>query len=497
MNTLLQYLGQVESLVVRLVGKRVAMAAAVARHKAAELEQAQRKAEQEELLAASQGSSLTASQVMDTPAVAAAPSTDEPGGGAGKTAGKKARITVVPPPLNDTGAVHHHDASHGKGAHGKGGGGGGGGGGDGAKLETLKFGRASLRSELMSQILAGVTTQMDRLAEEDRAASKEGGGHGGSGEQGGRGGRLVGSTGNLIDKAQRDSSIDEWLARRRGGPPQHAPNVMPIDELAGAVPPPLPTSHSGHSLPANNSNVLAMGASMPPGRVPRRSGGSMNAKGSALGGNGSGLRGNKSAPMLFKADSGREIFTQVTRITADRASSRAFAAEMLPKLADARGAVAAALPVEAGGLGGAPSGAGLADGSAASLGAGYGGEYGGGEYGDNPSYGDLGFDSLAEPRREIDDINRRLALLEQERLQIHQLKHMALAAGTLAEVAAAGGGGGGGEPGALGGGNRLHSSTSLQALDRNALNTGGGGLPPAVANSRSSAVLSAGRQRVR
>ena len=70
--------------------------------------------------------------------------------------------------------------------------------------------------------------------------------------------------------------------------------------------------------------------------------------------------------MLFKADSGQEIFTQVTRITADRASSRAFAAEML-QLGEARGAAVAAANEDGGAAGGAMLGEG-GGGSSGSLG---------------------------------------------------------------------------------------------------------------------------------
>ena len=226
----------------------------------------------------------------------------------------------------------------------------------------------------------------------------------------------------------------------------------------------------------------------------------MNAKGAALGGSGAGLRGNKSAPMLFKADSGREIFTQVTRITADRASSRAFAAEMLPKLGEARGAAVAAANGDGGAAGGAMLGEG-GGGGGGSLGGEA--EYGGGDplggYGGGDPLGAFG-DSLAGPRREIEEINRRLALLEQERLQIHQLKHMAMAAGSLAAEGATAAPPPVAAPAAnLGGGSaRMRSSSSLQALDRSALGGGGGALPPAMAASRSTAQLSAGRaQRAR
>ena len=76
----------------------------------------------------------------------------------------------------------------------------------------------------------------------------------------------------LIDKAQRDSSIDDWLSRRRGGPPNHAP-------LSGGGGSEVQLS-SLSAVPLKET--ISMGSSLPPGRVPRRSGTSLNAKVSEL-----------------------------------------------------------------------------------------------------------------------------------------------------------------------------------------------------------------------
>ena len=181
----------------------------------------------------------------------------------------------------------------------------------------------------------------------------------------------------LIDKAQRDSSIDEWLARRRGGGTQHGPS-------------------------SGGGSVMSISSAQPPRRAPRRMSGNGGvmlkglsplkdlSRSSSLAGISSGLRSNHSAPTLFMANSGRDILKTVTRIASDSQSSRAFAAEMLPRL----------------------PGVGEAEGKA----------------GDTPPR------TGSDPRREIEEINRRLAMLESERLQINDLKRMAIAAGNLAGV---------------------------------------------------------------
>ena len=94
----------------------------------------------------------------------------------------------------------------------------------------------------------------------------------------------------------------------------------------------------------------------------------------------------------------------MTRISQDKASSRAFAAETLPKLPGLTEA--------------APS---YGEESAAAF---Y-GRAGADQYGSSD-------DQLHEPRREIEDITRRLEQLEQERRQIQHLKHLALASANLA-----------------------------------------------------------------
>ena len=378
-HTLLQHMGLVESLVVRLVGKKVAQQAAAA--KEARLK-AEKEAEEAFLLApaATQnqgGDSAVSARGSESPAAAPA-ATD--------AHGRRGRIGVQPPSMSDGGTLHLISDSKL---------------GSAAKHETfavaqasdsvdfkpLLHGRASLRSELMGQILSGVTNQMDRMAEEERALRSEENKDMGKNSRSG----IVGlREPNVITnemKKNRDASIEAFLARRRGGKPDHGPSFG----RSGIV-----------GADALGESVLSLGSSLPPRRVARKKMKGVKGSGPGSAGQDAGLRSNQSAPMLFAANSGREILNKVTRITADAQSSRAFAAEMLPRLPGVGQNTdpASVMPSPSPGYG-----------------------YGASLFQDG---GDL-----AEPRREIEEINRRLALLEQERLQINQLKHMAIAAGNL------------------------------------------------------------------
>lgn len=296
---------------------------------------------------------------------------------------------------------------------------------------NLKYGRASLRSELMQKILGGVAQQMERLSEEEANERR------GEGSGGGVGSRAPGkppyaSSGALINKHQRDSSIDEWLARRRGGPPSHGP-----------------FSAADFGAPSLSAASLASSVGVGGRIVPRPKGSTrrLDAKPPREAYEpGPGLRGNRSAPVLFASVSGRELLDTVTKL--DRAQGRAFAAEMLPKLPEVTcgsagsGGVHGAAVHERGLHGlhgastlagcGAPAGAGSAAASSAGGGA-LGGGAGGGSLGSLGSL--MSFedgDPLNDPKREIAEINRRLALLETERLQIHSLKASAVASANLA-----------------------------------------------------------------
>lgn len=361
-HTLLQYLGLVESLVVRLVGKQIAAKAAEA--KAAKAAGAPSFATPGTSAAGGADSAAAEARPVSSGAAApaaAASSGDVAGSGAASVGGRRGRVSVVPPPMTSVAeaasltlaaeAARRAEEQRKQ-----------------AEQDKLKYGRASLQSELMAEILAGVASQMDRLADEERGIKKDDGPEYAS--------RRYASAGPLkVNKSQRDSSIEEWLTRRRGAPPSHGPAF-------------------GASSTASMGPALAK---------PRKGGAAATLK--SLG---SGARAQtKSAPTLFAVSSGREILNEVTRITADRMSSRAFAAEMLPRLPNVS-EEQAALPL-ADGMLSAPLGASALE----SMGM-LDGEPGG----------------LSEPQREIEEINRRLMLLEQERKQIQQLKHMAVAAAT-------------------------------------------------------------------
>lgn len=387
-HTLLPNLARVEGLVVRLVGRKIADQAAVAKAERLEAERAAEEAFFLQPAVADDAKERRRSSIVAMPdgmfSIEAAPSAEEADAG-----GRRGRIGVMPPSMTADahGAFnlqsdsrlgerpqreHLGDSKNNRDPS--------------LDFGKLKYGRASLRSELMGKILAGVTGQMDVLAAEERGPPKDahGGGHADSLKSGARSGGLATPHGPNIDKSQRDTSIDEWLARRRGGAPQHHP-VHPEDRSAAG------------------GSAVSIGSALPPGRAPRKAGG-VKVKGGPSPAHvpGQPLRMNSSAPTLFAANSGREILNSVTRITADVSSSRAFAAEMLPKLpAVGEGYAPAANPAGGMGLFSDPSAMPSSSGA-------------------------------TDPRREIEEINRRLAMLEQERLQINQLKHMAVAAGNMA-----------------------------------------------------------------
>jgi len=255
-------------------------------------------------------------------------------------------------------------------------------------MEKLKYGRASLRSELMDQVLSGVALQMDRIAEEEREAArgidpaKGDLGHGHASSKGG--------SGKGLNRAQRDASIDEWLQRRRG----HAQNPGSFGTQGMT---PGMAAAAGLAPSASYSTLQGRSERVDPAkRLARKQRGSVpNSAPSAMP-----TQHNRSAPSLFATAGGREIFDHVTKLTQDRASSRAFAAETLPKLP------------------GLPEAAGGGDAFGAS----------GGLRLSEAEYGD---DLLTAPRQEIEDITRRLELLEQERRQIQHLKSMAIQSANL------------------------------------------------------------------
>ena len=440
-HTLLQYLGLVEALVVRLVGTRVAAAAKTAAavpddaelvaEAEAEAAAAEMAAAEERAIAEAAAAQEGSKPAANAPAAEAeAPSVEAPGA-------RRGRVGVQPPTIEGGPALLTSGYKEEPQPTG---------------MEKLKYGRASLRSELMDQIRSGVHMQMDRLVEEERAvASLHGGKPNAEAAEAlkGRSGRS-GASAPAINRAQRERSIDEWLARRKSGPPQHGPST---DSLALVE----PSSAARRGYAKGGAVVGGHGSSQS---------GSRSAPPE--------LRSNRSAPSIFASAGGREIFDHVTRISADRASSKAFAAETLPKLP--------ALPELPSLTGGGASG------------------YGGGYGGDMAGYGeDMASDVYAtDPRHEIEEIERRLALLEQERLQIHELKHMAVAAGNLSSTQAPP------PPPQMGGGSSSHgrvglgSSSSMGSMP--VLGPLGGAVRAQLGPARSTSSVSLqpiGRQRVR
>ena len=143
--------------------------------------------------------------------------------------------------------------------------------------------------------------QMDRLVEEERAlASLHGKPNAEAAEAlKGRTGRS-GASAPAINRAQRERSIDEWLARRKSGPPQHGPSNTSLTLVE-------PSSAARRGYSKGGAVVGGHGSSQSGSR-----GGSRSAPPE--------LRSNKSAPTIFASAGGREIFDHVTKLSADRAS---------------------------------------------------------------------------------------------------------------------------------------------------------------------------------
>ena len=165
-HTLLEHLGRVESLVVRLVGKNVVSAAAEARAARVAIEKEREEAYYAPAPAIKEGEASPGASFINRPSIKEEPTATEAALSAGGDShGRRGRISVQPPSmstdagslsllsesklierakderLDDNAAPREPSLDFGK----------------------LKFGRASLRSELMGQILAGVTQQVHRL----------------------------------------------------------------------------------------------------------------------------------------------------------------------------------------------------------------------------------------------------------------------------------------------------------------------------------------------
>lgn len=85
-----------------------------------------------------------------------------------------------------------------------------------------RYGRSSLRSELMVQIMGGVGAHMERLADEEvliKAGEKSRDRSPGSHDKS-----------VPIDKAHRDHAIEAWLIKRRGDSPNPNTNPNPKPE---------------------------------------------------------------------------------------------------------------------------------------------------------------------------------------------------------------------------------------------------------------------------
>jgi len=367
--SLLEHLALVEALVVRLVGKTIAAAAALPPVDYDEDETEAQTADGSEAplspMPATGSRPASAALAAGAPAsepVSAPASVPEAAAHGSGSRARRGRVGVQAPTIEaPLSLTSHHDKDL----------------APSTGMEKMKYGRASLRSELMDQVLSGVQAQMDRIAEEEREAAR--------GIDPAKVDKMndtrARTSAKLLDRAQRDATIDEWLQRRRG----HA---------SGTPPPPLSFNARGGLTPSNsNSQLQGQASRVDPAKPVGRNRSAP-----------SDLRTNRSEPNIFRSGGGREIFDHVTRISQDKASSRAFAAETLPKLPGLTEA--------------APS---YGEESAAAF---Y-GRAGADQYGSSD-------DQLHEPRREIEDITRRLEQLEQERRQIQHLKHLALASANLA-----------------------------------------------------------------
>jgi len=276
-NNLILFLSLVERTAISLVRKRAVEIARDAQYAPPQLGASSELAATGEAEAADGDGEDASECASDMPT---SPDEKRPGGG-------RKRASIPYPSMGGgalTSAQPHETARDQK----KGRGGEGDGVGGGGSIGTLKYGRRSLRSELMVQILSGVDTQMDKLADEEiliKAGEK-------IRDKG------PGTTdGPPIDKGHRDSSIDAWLSKRRG-------------ELRGGVsvgvlpaphpkPPDLKKRPKAHSAPTDKQQPQPH---------------------------------HKSAPALFASGSHRELIDCVTRLSADVESRQLLAADSLPKI---------------------------------------------------------------------------------------------------------------------------------------------------------------------
>jgi len=263
----------------------------------------------------------------------------------GKRKGSRKRITIVPPSMgaNTLPGTFTHEPSSKKG--------GGLSSASNGEIGTLKYNRSSLRSELMSQIMQGVSGHMEKLTDEEilvkageKSRDRSPGSH---------------DTAPAIDKAQRDTAIDVWLLKRRGeGRGGSAKQPPPADQR----------QMKSRSAPSQS-------------------------------------RHGQSAPSLFSSpSSNRELVDNVALLNRDPKIRKDMAAKLLPKVQslpplseEGRCRVGVCSRAEA-----AAPPACLPESA-----------------------------PLIDPEYEIAEINRRLAHLQVERQQIHELKEMALAASNL------------------------------------------------------------------
>ena len=318
-------------------------------------------------------------------------------------AAKRSRQMTIQPPSMEGFITHHHEKA-----------------GSSEQVIGLgerRYGRKSLRSELMQQILAGVQTQMEKMHEEEILVK--------IGEK-----TREASHSQLIDKTKRDSNIDGWLQKRQSqskldlggngsGPPSLAGGSKPTSALRER---PGSASRSG----AHGSGA---GAARPP-RAAKRGGGGAGARsapqllGLVDGGMPIGTREAAAClpktmlkPLPSRGGSGGGAAAQARSRALQSSCSFSHCASLgVGSMASASTPALHGYAAKGGGGGGGGGGRARA--------------YGGGSGGVGVSSGSCSgaYDPAAH---DIVQLNQTLLELQREREQIAELKQLAMAAGGM------------------------------------------------------------------
>lgn len=178
-------------------------------------------------------------------------------------------------------------------------------------IGELKYGRRSLKTELMSQILAGVPRQMEKLEEEEilvRIGEKT---------------RDPTTESTPIDKAKRDSDIEAWLARRNSLHGRDSRVILSSHAVQSGKGSPARVGVA--RSPPPNVGAKEMSPSTPTGPSRR---GTSPATGPCE-------AHRASAPGMFSNISSREVLDSVSRSRSDSSRVQSAVAARLPRVGQA------------------------------------------------------------------------------------------------------------------------------------------------------------------